>query len=218
MLSVLIGLAVTASTAYALPQVCPDCEGESRTTEVSIPAGASVPGCEASNQCYIPYEVRVREGQAINWSNDDTAAHTVTSGTPGEGPNGLFDSSLFMAGATFSVKFDDYEIGKYPYFCMVHPWMVGVVMITDSNVTDMPNEKPRDRPLPKTDDPQIQKLTRELNDLKNQVTELKIENRQLKNTIDSKDSIINDLRKQVESLNQILREQIKIIYEWVTNR
>ena len=62
-------------------------------------------------------------------SNDDTAAHTVTSGTPEGGPDGFFDSSLFMAGATFSVKFDDYEPGDYPYFCMVHPWMTEVVTV-----------------------------------------------------------------------------------------
>ena len=37
----------------------------------------------------------------VVWSNDDTAAHTVTSGTPAEGPDGIFDSSMFMAGTTF---------------------------------------------------------------------------------------------------------------------
>ena len=37
-------------------------------------------------------------GGEVTWTNDDTAAHTVTSGSAADGPDGLFDSSLFMAG------------------------------------------------------------------------------------------------------------------------
>ncbi|WP_179361065.1 plastocyanin/azurin family copper-binding protein [Nitrosopumilus cobalaminigenes] len=93
---------------------------------ISLPDGSGVPGCEATNECYIPYHVTVSAGEEIIWSNDDTAAHTVTSGSPGA-PDGLFDSSLFMAGGTFSVTLD--ESGDYPYFCMVHPWMTGIVTV-----------------------------------------------------------------------------------------
>ncbi|MCV0410522.1 plastocyanin/azurin family copper-binding protein [Nitrosopumilus sp.] len=94
---------------------------------ISIPDGSSVPGCEETYECYIPYHVTVSAGDEITWSNDDSAAHTVTSGTPSDGPDGNFDSSLFMAGNTFSVTLD--EAGEYPYFCMVHPWMVGIVTV-----------------------------------------------------------------------------------------
>ena len=99
------------------------------TASVSNPPGSSVPGCEETNECFIPYEVTIDVGGEVTWSNDDTAAHTVTSGTPEGGPDGFFDSSLFMAGSTFSVKFDDYKPGDYPYFCMVHPWMQGIVTV-----------------------------------------------------------------------------------------
>ena len=95
---------------------------------VSLPAGSGAPGCEETNECYIPFKVTVHPGDKVIWSNDDTAAHTVTSGTAADGPDGLFDSSLFMAGATFSHTFD--TLGEYPYFCMVHPWMEGTVMTT----------------------------------------------------------------------------------------
>ncbi len=99
----------------------------SAETMVSVPAGTSVPGCEETNECYIPYEVTVDVGETVTWSNDDTAAHTVTSGTAADGPDGIFDSSLFMAGTTFSHTFE--EEGTFDYFCMVHPWMIGVVMV-----------------------------------------------------------------------------------------
>jgi len=94
---------------------------------ISLPEGSGVPGCDETNECYIPFNVTVSAGEEITWSNDDSAAHTVTSGTPADGPDGNFDSSLFMAGGTFSVTLDD--AGEYPYFCMVHPWMIGNITV-----------------------------------------------------------------------------------------
>ena len=95
---------------------------------VSLPPGTASPGCEQTQECYIPYQVTVNPGDEVVWSNDDTATHTVTSGSPVDGTDGLFDSGLFMAGVTFSHTFD--TLGEYNYFCMVHPWMVGQVLVT----------------------------------------------------------------------------------------
>ncbi len=97
------------------------------TASVSAPQGTSVPGCETTNECFIPYEVTVDVGGVVTWSNDDSAAHTVTAGSAADGPSGVFDSSLFMAGTTFSHTFE--AEGDFPYFCMVHPWMMGLVTV-----------------------------------------------------------------------------------------
>ncbi len=97
--------------------------------DVIIPQGVSTPGCEETKECYIPSEVAVAEGGTITWTNEDSAAHTVTSGSPGEGTSGEFDSSLFTAGTTFSHTFD--TVGEFPYFCMVHPWMKGIVVVVE---------------------------------------------------------------------------------------
>jgi plastocyanin len=97
------------------------------TGTISVPSGSSAPGCEETNECFIPAEVTVNVGDTITWSNDDSAAHTVTSGTPTGGPDGTFDSSLFMADTTFSHTFED--AGEYNYFCMVHPWMTGKIQV-----------------------------------------------------------------------------------------
>jgi len=107
----------TASPAFA----------DHATASVSAPQGTSVPGCETANECFIPYEVTVDVGGEVTWSNDDTAAHTVTAGSAADGPSGVFDSSLFMAGTTFSHTFE--AEGVFPYFCMVHPWMQGIVTV-----------------------------------------------------------------------------------------
>ena len=92
--------------------------------------GSSTPGCEDTNACFIPNPVTIDIGDTVTWENVDNAAHTVTSGSPADGPDGVFDSSLIMAGgATFSHTFDD--AGTYDYFCMVHPWMQGSVIVED---------------------------------------------------------------------------------------
>lgn len=106
-----------ASEAQALPE----------SAEVTIPEGSGVPGCEETSECFIPNEVAIAAGGQVIWNNDDTAAHTVTSGTPTDGPDGMFDSSLFMSRTLFSQTFD--EAGTYDYFCMVHPWMTGKVTV-----------------------------------------------------------------------------------------
>ena len=94
---------------------------------VSVPSDSAVPGCEVTNECYIPFEVTVNPGDTVVWSNDDVAAHTVTSGIPPTA-DGTFDSGIFMAGTTFSHTFD--TIGEYDYYCIVHPWMIGKVLVT----------------------------------------------------------------------------------------
>jgi predicted secreted protein with PEFG-CTERM motif len=94
---------------------------------VSLPQGSSITGCEETNECFLPYMVTVNPGDEVVWSNDDSAAHTVTSGAVPVS-DGLFDSSIFMAGTTFAHTFD--TLGKYDYFCMVHPWMIGEVFVT----------------------------------------------------------------------------------------
>jgi plastocyanin len=97
------------------------------TGTISVPSGSSTPGCEEINECFIPAEVTVHVDDTVTWSNDDSAAHTVTSGSPTGGPDGTFDSSLFMADTTFSYTFD--KAGEYNYFCMVHPWMTGKIQV-----------------------------------------------------------------------------------------
>jgi plastocyanin len=55
------------------------------------------------------------------------APHTATSGTATNGPDGIWDSGLIMNAASYSVTLDN--PGTYDYFCMVHPWMQGIVIV-----------------------------------------------------------------------------------------
>ena len=91
-------------------------------TTVTNAPGSSTPGCEdTADGCFIPNTVTIDIGGTVTWENNDTAAHTSTGGSPQDGPSGAFDSSLIMAGSSFSHTFED--VGTFDYFCMVHPWM-----------------------------------------------------------------------------------------------
>lgn len=95
---------------------------------VIIPEGVGIPGCEETNECYLPPSISIKSGYSVIWINEDTAAHTVTSGTVDGGPDGVFDSSIFLSGATFEHTFSD--AGNYDYFCIVHPWMTGTIEVS----------------------------------------------------------------------------------------
>ena len=98
-----------------------------KSETVIIPAGVGVPGCEETSECYIPSLLTVETNTTVIWENNDNAAHLATSGTPDGGPDGVFDSGMIMAGGTFEHEFID--SGEFQYYCLVHPWMIGIVTV-----------------------------------------------------------------------------------------
>lgn len=98
----------------------------SEEIQVSIPKGTSTLGCEIKSLCYIPDPITVNVGDVVEWTNHDAAVHTVTSGTPEEGSNGIIFSGLLQPGDVFAFRFD--ESGSFSYFCTVHPWMEGLIV------------------------------------------------------------------------------------------
>lgn len=94
---------------------------------VAIPVDTSFPSCEESNACYRPYSLTISAGEVVEWQNFDDAAHTVTSGTPDDGPDDYFDSALFLSQESFKVHMK--QVGTFDYFCMVHPWMTGKIIV-----------------------------------------------------------------------------------------
>ena len=119
--------AAKAAAAQAAADAAAAAAAGPTTHIVDVPAGTASPGCEESNSCYLPASLSISVGDTVEWDNVDTAAHTVTAGSPADGPSGAFDSSLLMAGASYSFTFD--AAGSYDYFCMVHPWMTGKVTV-----------------------------------------------------------------------------------------
>ena len=111
--------------------IAPNAFADHHMQTVTNADGSSTPGCEeTADGCFIPSTVTIDIGGTVTWENNDTAAHTATGGSATEGPSGVFDSSLIMAGSSFSHTFED--AGSYDYFCMVHPWMSGLVIVEDT--------------------------------------------------------------------------------------
>jgi len=106
-----------------------DTDVNSQNTQVSIALGSASPGCEKTNECYLPHSVSIKEHSSVTWINDDTTVHTATSGIPSDGPNGIFDSGLISPGKTFTNQFD--EEGTFDYYCIAHPWMTSNVVVLE---------------------------------------------------------------------------------------
>jgi len=128
---VLLSSLVVLFAIASMVAIAPGAFADHHMQTVTNAPGSSTPGCEdTADGCFIPSPVTIPMGGTVTWENNDTAAHTATGGSATEGPSGVFDSSLIMAGSSFSHTFED--AGTFDYFCMVHPWMAGTVVVEDA--------------------------------------------------------------------------------------
>ena len=130
--SIFLLFVVAAGLAASTPVAFSD----HSTVTIEPVAGSGVPGCDETGMygCYNPGEAVIDIGGTIIFSNTDTVAHTFTSGTPSGGPDGTFDSSLVIAGASFEYKPE--VTGEIPHFCIVHPWMTGMIIVSEDDDHD----------------------------------------------------------------------------------
>ncbi len=94
--------------------------------DIIMSTKSSRPGCEEADRCYIPSVFTIDSGNQVTWINEDSAFHSVTSGFYGE-PSDLFDSGHLDPYESFTFNFD--EKGIHDYFCTLHPWMEGQVIV-----------------------------------------------------------------------------------------
>jgi Plastocyanin len=97
--------------------------------EITIPAGSSVQG----NLAYDPLEARVSKGTLVVWKNIDNTIHTVTSGVDFNDPNyaKFFDSGLLNTNDTFTLDTSKLDAGEYDYFCILHVYMKGKLIVVE---------------------------------------------------------------------------------------
>ena len=94
--------------------------------DVIMPTKVSRPGCEENDRCYIPSLIVIEKGKQVTWVNEDSAFHSITSGYY-DTPTDLFDSGHLDPFESYTLTFD--EAGTYDYFCTLHPWMKGQVIV-----------------------------------------------------------------------------------------
>ncbi|MGH1566357.1 MAG: cupredoxin domain-containing protein [Nitrosopumilus sp.] len=95
-------------------------------SDVIMPTKVSRPGCEEIDRCYVPSLIVVEKGKQVTWVNEDSAFHSVTSGSY-DSPTNIFDSGYLDPYESYSITFD--ETGTFDYFCTLHPWMQGQVLV-----------------------------------------------------------------------------------------
>jgi len=109
-------------------------QSPSHNYNVEIAFGSFSIGCERDDSCYIPSSLDIMAGQTVQWTNLDGQAHTVTTGSPRQGFDGIFDSGIMPREAVFGHTFD--AEGTFDYYCTLHPWMVGTVTVAGSTVEE----------------------------------------------------------------------------------
>lgn len=83
---------------------------------------------QEGNPDYAPDVAVISHGDTIQWTNEDSTIHTVTSKSDfGK----MFDSGAMDAGDVFTLNTSDLSLGEYEYFCVVHPWMVSTLVIEE---------------------------------------------------------------------------------------
>ena len=83
------------------------------------------------NPNYEPKELVVNKDSTIIVNNTDTMPHTVTNGkNASDAESGtIFDTSIINGGDSYELKLDKVNSGEYPYYCTVHPYMTGTLII-----------------------------------------------------------------------------------------
>jgi plastocyanin len=77
-----------------------------------------------TGNCFEPTVARVALGEEVTWVNEDPVPHTVTGVSSSFG-----DYEELQQGDTVTYTFD--AEGVYPYFCVLHPSMIGAVVVGD---------------------------------------------------------------------------------------
>jgi predicted secreted protein with PEFG-CTERM motif len=122
--AIVAGIGATTPAAFADPHPIETADND-----------LAAPGCgETEVGCYTPNVTTIELGHTVTMSNADSAGiHTFTSGTVdgfAASPDGIFDSGILNADQSFDWVPD--TPGEYPYYCMLHVWMQGVIIVQEA--------------------------------------------------------------------------------------
>ena len=123
-------LFVLFAIAAGIVAMTPAAFADHSEVTVTPVAGSSAMGCEETPEgCYTPSTATVDLGGVVIFSNTDSMVHTFSAGTP-TGTTGEFETSMVMAGQSYEWTAD--VLGEIDYFCMVHPWMIGQIIVQEA--------------------------------------------------------------------------------------
>jgi len=121
------------------PATFTDLTGQGTVSIVAQDSGANSSGfgwfavgaSPANNTNADNANITIKVGTTVTWTNKSAAPHTVVSGTAAA-PTTTFGSLTKTLAAnspdTYSFKFT--KAGEYPFFCSIHPAMIGWITVT----------------------------------------------------------------------------------------
>jgi plastocyanin len=108
-----------AAPAETEEQPAPSAE---EPTDTGGGGGGGGPQVSMKDIKFNPETLKIKAGQTVTWTNDDSVGHDVTADDFKSGDPGAIDS-----GGTFEHTFK--KAGTFDYVCSVHPGMEGKVEV-----------------------------------------------------------------------------------------
>jgi plastocyanin len=87
----------------------------------ALAAAAHTSTVEIANFAFAPKDLTVSAGTTVTWKNADDSPHRIAD------VNGVYASAALDTEDSFSHTFA--APGVYKYFCSIHPYMVGTVVV-----------------------------------------------------------------------------------------
>ena len=128
-------LPATSSSSYPITPVQMPAVASAGSAAEAAAAHVSI-----ANFAFSPASLTVHVGDTVTWSNNDSVSHTTTSDT------GIWDSGPLRPGASFSFTFT--SAGTFGYHCMIHPFMVGAVVVQPAAAAPSPAQTQSPSPTP----------------------------------------------------------------------
>jgi plastocyanin len=94
-----------------------------RHSVVTVPLAhaAGDPGVTIADFHFTPGTTTIHAGDTITWTNNGPSSHTATAS------NGAFNTGVLHKGQSSSHTFT--QAGTYSYFCSIHPFMHGTIVV-----------------------------------------------------------------------------------------
>jgi len=94
----------------------------SNSSQATVSSTASQNSVAIQNYAFNPSTLTIHKGANVTWKNYDSVQHTVVS------DSSAFSSPLLSTGDTYTFQFNN--TGSFPYYCSIHPYMKGTIVVT----------------------------------------------------------------------------------------
>lgn len=131
-----VGFGLVGPDTYLIPAEIPEEVAEPEPEPFAnpiVPATILLNSSIVDNPYYSPEPVSAPQGYGIEWFNEDTLAHTVSSFWD---VGATFDSGLIGAEGTYLLDTAILDVGQHEYYCIVHPYMQGVIIVEEPEPAD----------------------------------------------------------------------------------